>query len=244
MGMDPQQIANVYTYFAKKNADRYNTALASSKRPRNAGGITPQPPPRLRRTWTKTFGIKGNLPTFGNPVAQQALTNIDNVFEPMDESQAPKNATQWLLNLLSTGNYVSARVANEAGHDIEAAGRGTMDPVSAGFDASISPIAAAARGVAEGFGARFDGERPKTYQQNFEQIGLNDNIRKLTPDGKAPSVSPTTTSRSASPGLPATSRSTPLTYVSGAGLIKLAKVGASETGTAFSGCTKCSRSCR
>lgn len=126
-------------------------------------------------------------PTFGSDVASD-------IFEPMEENQAPKNTSQWIMNLLGTGAYVTANAAQEGGR-VAAQGKAMADrggPSSVGealghsVESTFAPVVGAARGLAEGFGARFDRdgdgktERPRLWQANFEDVGVNDAIRAGT----------------------------------------------------------------
>jgi hypothetical protein len=106
------------------------------------------------------------------------------VTENMGEAEAPQNAGQWLINLLSTGTYVGANAVEGVADAIEANNerhrKGEAGPFSglqALGESVVNPIRYGARGVAEGLGFRFDDdgdgrdERPQTHGQNLEDFG-------------------------------------------------------------------------
>ena len=96
--------------------------------------------------------------------------------EETDASEAPRNAGQWLMNLLSTGTYAGARAAEGIGAAAAkgekavkaAAERGDALGVAGAYaqgvgEGTVNAIGGAARGVAEGFGAREETQHLATH---------------------------------------------------------------------------------
>lgn len=112
---------------------------------------------------------------------------IDQMTAAEGTSQTPQNLTQGILNVLSTGSYASGRFLKQIGTGIAANQQALADGSGVAADHSgnlFAPgaplysipsfgndIAAAARGVAEGFGARFNGEAPVTPGGDLKTIG-------------------------------------------------------------------------
>lgn len=116
--------------------------------------------------------------------------NDDMGVAPKDSAGTPRNATQWLLNAMSTGGYISGELAKNIGDNIhtglvdqgniDAGKRPDYTPAEVGshlLNTVFGPVAATGKGIAEGFGARFNGKRPVTMDQNLETIGASDGIR-------------------------------------------------------------------
>lgn len=159
------------------NMDRYQAMREAGREQAELNGFG----------WANTIDdvIRSTPLAVGTSIVDAAAAEI---LQPMDESEAPKNATQWLLNFLSTGLYAGARFSEQIGARVAQ----TNDPaykdayenmsygeqVGENIGGLLSPLGGLARGVAEGFGARFDGERPRTQGQNLESIGVNDQIRE------------------------------------------------------------------
>lgn len=141
--------------------------------------------------------IKGLAPVIGPlgwvlaGAGQEDSGPINDIFEPMEKDEAPKNATQSILNALSTGVYAGAEMVkgigdaatNSVKRTQEAGNRGDVAGVigaqalgtAEGIKGGLSGFA---RGVAEGTGKRFDGKRPTTHGQNLEAIGLTGKLRE------------------------------------------------------------------
>jgi hypothetical protein len=106
-------------------------------------------------------------------MAENAPGVADWLFENGGATEAPQNVGQWLVNLLGTGTYATARAGESLIKGRERALQ-AKDPLAGAGElakGAVDAIGGAARGVAEGFGARFDGERPKTWGQNLEDLG-------------------------------------------------------------------------
>lgn len=116
--------------------------------------------------------------------------------ENMGEAETPQNLGQVLINLLSTGTYVGANAVEGVADAIQAGEKRTRernergDTVGASLsglqtlgESIVNPIRYGARGLAEGFGQRFDSdgdgraERPKTHGQNLEDFGTADALK-------------------------------------------------------------------
>lgn len=104
--------------------------------------------------------------------------------EDMGATEAPQNLGQWLVNLLSTGTYVGARAVEGVADAVNAGAKRTEaanrrgDTLGASLsgpqtlgESVVNAIGGAGRGLAEGAGFRFDGERPRTHGQNLEDFG-------------------------------------------------------------------------
>ena len=170
--------------------------------------------------------------------AQANEMNVD-----QGPSGAPKNATQWILNALSTSTYVAGRMQNELGHttamhaaeDRQKAQQpgglnNPLDEVRYWAENIARPIAAGARGVAEGFGARYDGQRPITPGQNLDTIGGMDAIKQgvkgLGGDKNAQNVA------AGVGGIAADIITDPTNLIGGTGIIKGIRSGVSAAGDA------------
>jgi hypothetical protein len=109
------------------------------------------------------------------------------IAEDMGKTEAPRNLGQWLINLLSTGTYVGARAAEGAGAAFAKADKAQQatddigEKYAAGaqgaVESIVNTVGGAGRGLAEGFGARFDGQRPRTWGQNLEALGTDDALK-------------------------------------------------------------------
>jgi hypothetical protein len=95
-----------------------------------------------------------------------------------NSSEAPQNVGQWLLNLLSTGTYMTANIGQQYGDAVEKVKAG--DNFGGYLQGVIAPVSGALMGLTEGFGGRFDRngdgvqERPRTWGQNLEDLGAFD----------------------------------------------------------------------
>lgn len=102
------------------------------------------------------------------------LGDVQNaLFNNSDPLGRPQNAGQWAINALSTGLYTEAgaveSIADEAEKMKQEGGkRNILGDVIRLQGAATS---GAARGVAEGFGARFDDHTPATWGKNLERAG-------------------------------------------------------------------------
>lgn len=134
--------------------------------------------------------------------ALKALNNgplgdlVQDAAQDTGKEQAVKNPTQWLLNAASLGTYATARLGDALGdtaakyQPVQAEQFGSGDiagGIGTGLQSAgesiVNGFGGLARGVAEGFGARFDGEKPRTWGQNLEDMGSRDVIEKLAVAG-------------------------------------------------------------
>lgn len=106
---------------------------------------------------------------------------INQAAAPVNPNKTASNPVQYGLNLLSTPLYAAAeggkQIGKVIGDETNPAFRAKEDakPVlqRLGDEATtaLSPLGGVARGVAEGFGARFDNKNPDTWGQNLEDLG-------------------------------------------------------------------------
>ena len=182
--------------------------------------------------------LTGDLPGGGGSIIHQAL-------QAQDSSQAPKNFTQGVLNFLSGGAYASGRFFNEIGHNVAASNaKAAADPNYVGSNqyfgdvghAAVSPFAAAGRGIAEGFGARFNGERPITPGEDLKQIGATKVVGDAA-SGIALGLGANKSTAKTAGDIAAGSTAflgdvalDPITYLGGTGLVKGLVKGGTEAG--------------
>jgi hypothetical protein len=115
---------------------------------------------------------------------------VDDFLQSQGDSQAPQNATQKILNFLATGAYTSGEVLHKMGENV-AAGNPAMEKSLAGQDVGTQIlrhlgsdyIGAAGKGIAEGFGARPDGQRPNTPGSDAQQAGITGAVDAATAQG-------------------------------------------------------------
>ena len=110
-----------------------------------------------------------------NPGAKVATGITDQILAPRDEADGPSNAAQWVLDLLSIGNYAVGEAGKEA---VENAQESGGDP----FQTIGGAIEGIGRGAAEGVGVRFDGERPYTPGQGAEDLGITGAVGDFAAD--------------------------------------------------------------
>lgn len=111
-----------------------------------------------------------------------AQAGMDWLLEETDAAETPANLGQGLINVLSTGMYAGARAAEGIGAAIDAGNKrgddaGPFSGLQTLGESAVNAVGGAARGVAEGFGARFDGERPRTWGQNAEALGSKEALQ-------------------------------------------------------------------
>jgi hypothetical protein len=160
---------------------------------------------------------------------------------PEGHDQAPKNAAQWMLNLLSTGTYAGGRFMNQIGHNVAEQQAANNDPNNKtinpennplGYIANIGTgvgkdIAAAARGVAEGAGARFNDQAPITPGDDLKTVGGEAAIKQGVKNVGGDAGWQNWTAGAA--GTAADVLGDPTTYIGGVGLVKGLKEGAAAT---------------
>lgn len=173
--------------------------LASSVQPAGGnvgGGTSSKTPPHGILDWLfNPLSAALNTPfAHDNSTGSKSSSIAQDAAVPQGTDQAPKNLTQWLLNALSTGDYASGRflkqVAVTGAQDkaFQAAHPGpnavTADPKATNSQGVFGPggifrgageigqeLAGAARGVAEGFGARFNNQAPVTPGSDLNAAG-------------------------------------------------------------------------
>lgn len=162
MALDPALAQRVQQYFSSGGSTGGSQHTAATR-----------PTSQHRPTYT---GI-GSLPT-GGPVGS---------FVNENSSEAPQNVGQWLLNLLGAGTYVGANIANEMGRADQKARDGVTPVGQVMWESLTAPLTGIARGAGEAIGLRFDrdndgiNERPRTWGQNLEDIGVFDNVDEKNP---------------------------------------------------------------
>lgn len=104
------------------------------------------------------------------------------MFQAQGKSQAPQNVTQGLLNFLSGGAYASGRFFHDIGQNVsDMNAKISADPSYTGSPqyyadlahGAVSPLGGAARGLAEGFGARFDNQAPILPGNDLKDVGVS-----------------------------------------------------------------------
>jgi len=181
MPLTPEQIQGVVSYYTGHNIARSQTIagitrdrISTAARFASGGGGAIAP------SGGGGGGLLGSgFRRPGMPGGKTVLSEL--MEEDPTGSQTPMNTTQWILNALSGPLYSGARYLEGIGSATEKAitpeaiqgmrdnpiGQ-SLTNLGTGFTETVG---GAARGIAEGFGARFDNERPRTQGQNLESIG-------------------------------------------------------------------------
>lgn len=151
--------------------------------------------------------------------------------------EAPKNATQWILNLLSVGDYASGRFMKGIGTAVaqqqanEKANGGVADSGLAELgdigNSIAQSVGGAARGVAEGVGARFNNQAPITPGGDLKTVGGEQAIKDAVKGVGGDAGWQNWTAGAA--GTVADVALDPTTYIGGAGLVHGIKAGAGAT---------------
>ncbi|MFP5379205.1 MAG: hypothetical protein ACLGHP_05565, partial [Vicinamibacteria bacterium] len=221
--------------------------MGASRSGGGGGGRRPAPPKiaqstydKLREAGRKQFEVSG----FGwlgaiddvlravNPIGAATIDNVGReLLTEMPDDETPQNLTQGVLNFLSGGLYATARATRGIGEATAAAqerigqaqDRGDALGVAGEYGRGVGEgvanvVGGAARGLAEGLGFRFDGERPLTQGQNLEQIGANDDLREQISNIGGDEGWQNFGVGAA--GLGADIASDPFTYVAGTGLVR------------------------
>lgn len=127
----------------------------------------------------KDLPALGGLSDIAHDVAKNTpLGDVQNyLFNNSDPLGRPQNAGQAVLNALSAPLYAVAEGAHDVGaaaaaNEAKGEEHDTNPLAPSGALGSIGTfLGGAGRGVAEGFGARFDGKTPRTLGQDLEDVG-------------------------------------------------------------------------
>lgn len=187
MAFSQDQITNAVKYFTGKNTARARLIANPSAGLNRAPMLSATPAaPTAGDLFENSPGYR-DLPDWqkGMINASPSTWLTKEILAPRPSDEAPTNVAQWLIDLLGTGMYASAREGEAIGYTAAQLGQAIQsgDPGNEGWgNAAASSTgllfgAPIARGIAEGFGARFDGERPRTWGQNFDDVGLSDTVR-------------------------------------------------------------------
>jgi hypothetical protein len=256
-GLTPDQITNAASYYDAPPPQKIDAfaglssgtkALKGSTKPLSIKSTQKAASPAdsadaalTRLGWFNPLAnLLGSKFAHDNGTGSKSSSIVDDALAPQGTDQAPKNATQWILNALSTGSYASGRFLNEIGHNVSTMNaqnqadsqNRTLTPgdrigkyLSEVGQATVSPFAAAARGVAEGFGARFNNQKPITPGADLQQIGatkgLTDAVTGATGNAALGNWA------GGALGFAGDVALDPTTYIGGLGALKGLKVGTS-----------------
>jgi hypothetical protein len=194
--------ANVAAVQAGGRVSAKGTPIAPAVAAPKAAKKTPQMDNVQRTVLGLTGGGKGGYLDPGDTSPTASLqrwlnTNANPVYgfanallQKQSNDLAPKNAAQWVMNLLSSGVYVAAhdiRNVQDAGKSLGTdigTGIAKGSPDFGKILGDLGPVAAAAplglaQGVAEGVGARFNGQRPLPIGQDLEHLGVTKAVESL-----------------------------------------------------------------
>jgi len=256
MALTPQQIASAAAYFTTKNSARAQ-AIATAPRPlpgqssggggAKAGGVKGGPPvkPAIQNPATnRDFNFWDLMPWngFGASWAGRNITS-DLIESPMEKNEAPTNASQWVLNLLSTGVYAPSGAAANVVESIQNdAKRGDVGFPQTALNAAGAGLGGFWQGIFEGFGGRVGDQRPTTWGRNLDEWGATDAMRqgskdlfnydKLDSEGRH-AVDVWNDISTGVTGFGADVVLDPLTYVGGLGLVKGLRGGVAAAGNAI-----------